>query len=162
MAKRGRKSKYDEYIKPRLADVRQWKKTGATDEQICRALNISKSSYYEYAKKYSEFSDAIKGGVAEFCFDLRGNLAKLAEKHKLETVKRYIKEDENGNKVITTEITEREVDADVAAINLLLKNLDSDNWANDPQNLSLRKQEIELRRKIAEANNFDLNLTGGV
>lgn len=156
MAERGRKSKYNEYVKPRLDDIRQWKKTGATDENICKALRISKSTFYKYAQEFPEFSDAIKGGTAEYCFDLRGNLAKLAEKHKLETVKQYIKEDEDGNKSIYTEITTREVDADVAAINLLLKNLDRDNWANDPQNLDLRKQEIELRRRIAEANNFDL------
>ena len=37
------------------------------------------------------------------------------------------------------------------------KNLD-ENWSNDPQNLALRKQELELRKAIAEANNFDLNL----
>ena len=56
------------------------------------------------------------------------------------------------------EILTKEVDADIAAINLLLKNLDKENWSNDPQNLELRKQELELRRQIAEANNFDLNM----
>ena len=66
---------------------------------------------------------------------------------------------ETGHKTQYTEITTKEVDADIAAINLLLKNLDGE-WSNDPQNLALRKQELELRKAIAAANNFDLNTEG--
>ena len=133
--------------------------SGATDEQICAVFDISKSSFYEYKQKYPEFSDAIKKGALELVFDLRGELARIAKKHTLETKKQYIKQDlETGNKTQYTEITTREVDGDVAAINLLLKNLDKDNWANDPQALSLKQQELELRKAIAEANNFDLNI----
>ena len=152
----GRKSKYDENVKPRLAEIREWRKVGATIDSICEVLDISTSTWHEYVNKYPEFSDAIKKGKQEFVFDLRGELAKLCKKHTLETKKQYIKQDmETGHKTQYTEITTKEVDADVAAINLLLKNLD-ENWSNDPQNLALRKQELELRKAIAEANNFDL------
>lgn len=157
--KRGRKSKYFENVQPHLAKIREYKLSGATDEQICSVFDISQSSFYEYKKKYPEFSEAIKKGTIEHVLDLRGELARLAKKHTLETKKQYIKQDlETGNKTQYTEITTREVDADVAAINLLLKNLDRDNWANDPQVLSLRQQELELRKAIAEANNFDIDI----
>lgn len=157
--KRGRKSKFEENVKPHLDKIREWKKTGATDKQICQMLDISKTSYYEYLQKYPEFTEANKKGTTEFCFTLRGELAKLATKHSLETKKQYIKVDqETGNKTQYTEITTREVDADPAAINLLLKNLDKENWANDPQNLSLKQQELELRKAIAKSQNFDLEL----
>ena len=127
-----------------------------TGVQTC-ALPI----WVEYAKKYPEFSEAIKKGQAEFCLDLRGELAKLATKHTLETKKQYIRQDmETGHKTQYTEITTKEVDADIAAINLLLKNLDRENWSNDPAHVELRRQELELRRQIAEANNFDLNTEG--
>lgn len=157
MAQRGRPSKYETHIKPHLEQIREWRKVGATVENICDALNIGKSSWHEYEKKYPEFSDAVKKGTNLFCLDLRGELAKLAKRHTLEIKKQYIKQDvETGAKVQYTEITTKEVDADIAAINLLLKNLDKHNWSNDPQNLELRKQELELRRQIAEANNFDM------
>lgn len=151
----GRKSKYEEYVEPHLDKIRDWRKVGGTIENICDALDISKTSWHEYEKKYPAFADAIKKGAVEYCLDLRGELAKLATKHTLETKKQYIRQDmETGHKTQYTEITTKEVDADIAAINLLLKNLDKDNWSNDPQNLSLRQQELELRKKIAEANNW--------
>lgn len=150
----GRPGKYETNVKPRLADIREWRKVGATVKNICEVLDIAPSTWSEYEKKYPEFSEAIKKGKAEFCLDLRGELAKLAKKHTLETKKQYIKQDmETGHKTQYTEITTKEIDADIAAINLLLKNLDED-WANDPQNLELRKQELELRKQIAEANNW--------
>jgi len=154
-----RKGMYKEKVEPYLKQIREWKKVGATDEQICEQLDISKTSFYDYQKKHAEFSDAIKKGKMVFVMDLRGELAKIAFRHTLETKKVYIKADEEtGHSTKYTEITTREVDGDIAAINLLLKNLDRDNWSNDPQNLSLRQQELELRKAIAEANNFDLDL----
>lgn len=157
--KKGRKSKYDELVKPNLEQIRKWKHVGATDEQICEQLGIAKSTFYQYVKDHSELSDSIKKGRNALVLDLRGELARISFKHTLETKKQYIKQDaETGNKTQYTEITTREVDGDIAAINLLLKNIDSE-WSNDPANLALRKQELELRRKIAEANNFDLDLS---
>lgn len=154
----GRKSKYDEYIKPHLNQIREWKKTGATDEKIAAALCVALSSYSEYKKKYPELAEANKSGVANLVMDLRGELAKNAFRHKLETKKVYQKKDVATGKLTQyTEITTKEVDGDIAAINLLLKNLDRD-WSNDPQNLELRRQELELRKEIAKANNFDLEL----
>lgn len=159
MTQRGRRGKYESHVKPNLDKIREWRKVGATVEKICDVLGISVATWFEYEKRYPEFAETIKKGQDEFCFDLRGELAKLCKKHTLETKKQYIKYDiETGHKTQYTEITTKEVDADIAAINLLLKNLDRGNWANDPQNLELRKQELELRKKIAESNNFDLNL----
>lgn len=156
--KRGRKNVYDTHIAPRLNDIKNWRKVGATVENMCDALNISTTTFYKYLEEKEEFADAYKKGTFELVMDLRGELARIAFKHTLETKKQYIKQDEvTGNTTKYTEITTKEVDGDIAAINLLLKNLDKE-WSNDPQNLALRKQELELRKAIAEANNFDLKL----
>lgn len=156
--KRGRKSIYDTHIKPRLEDIREWRKVGATVENMCAALEVSKTTFFKYLAEREEFANAYKKGTFELVMDLRGELARVAFKHTLETKKQYIKQDaETGHKTQYTEITTREVDGDIAAINLLLKNLD-ESWANDPQNLKLRQQELELRKQIAAANNFDLEI----
>ena len=156
--KRGRKSVYDTHIAPRLEDIKKWREAGATIENMCDALEISKTTFCKYLNEKEEFANAYKKGKALLVMDLRGELARIARKHTLETKKQYIKQDmETGHKTQYTEITTKEVDGDIAAINLLLKNLD-ENWSNDPQNLALRKQELELRKAIAAANNFDINL----
>lgn len=158
--KRGRKSVYETHIAPRLRDIERWRKVGATVEKMCDALGVSVSTFHKYLNEKTEFAEAYKKGTFELVMDLRGELSRIAFKHTLETKKQYIKHDmETGHKTQYTEITTREVDGDIAAINLLLKNLD-ENWSNDPQNLALRRQELELRKAIAEANNFDLNLEG--
>ena len=156
--KRGRKTVYDTHIAPRLQDIKNWRKVGATVENICEALGVSKTTFHKYLNEKEEFADAYKKGKTELVMDLRGELARIAFKHTVETKKQYIKQDmETGHKTQYTEITTKDVDGDIAAINLLLKNLD-ENWSNDPQNLALRKQELELRKAIAAANNFDLDL----
>lgn len=151
----GRPSKYEEKVKPHLSRIEEWRKVGATLDQICEALGIAKSTFISYVKKYPELSNSYKKGTTEFVMDLRGELAKLAKKHTLETVKVYKKKDEEtGNVTEYQEKTVKEVDADIAAINLLLKNLDRENWSNDPQNLELRKQELELKKMIAETKDW--------
>lgn len=153
----GRPSKYESHIKPHLQQIAEWKKNGATDQQVCEQLGVSQSVFYAAKAKYKEFSEILKNSRENFIADLRGELARLAFKHNLETVKVYSKT-EDGKTVTYKEKTSKEVDGDIAAIHLLLKNLDRDNWADNPQGLQIKKQELELKRLIAEANNFDLDL----
>lgn len=54
------KSKYETHVAPRLEEIKDWCRNGATDEDIYVRLGISKDSFYEYKKKYSDFSDALK------------------------------------------------------------------------------------------------------
>lgn len=154
----GRPNKYNTHIKPYLKQIAEWKKNGATDQQVCEQLGVSQSVFYAAKAKYKEFSEILKNSRENFIADLRGELARLAFKHNLETVKVYSKTDENGQTVTYKEKTSKEVDGDIAAIHLLLKNLDRDNWADNPQGLEIKKRELELKKLIAEAQNFDLDL----
>ena len=153
---RGRKSKYETNVEPYLDKVREWKRNGATNEQIAERLDISLETFYNYLDEKPDFFDAIKKSKIDFVNELKNNLAEIARKHSLKTTKTYIKE-EKGKKIKTVEITEKEVDADPAAIQILLKNIDRDNWADNPQALELKRQELELKKMLAEANNWDLS-----
>ena len=55
-----RPSKYESHVAPRLQEVQAWARDGATMEQIAEKLHINSDSLYEYKKKYTEFSDALK------------------------------------------------------------------------------------------------------
>ena len=152
--KTGRKSKLD-VILGNLDQIREWKKLGATDEQICEQLKISKSSWYKHLSENKEFSEAIKSGVRVFVMDLKGELARQAVKHTLETKKSYVKVDkETGHKTQYTEITSKEVDGNVAAAHLLLKNLDRENWKDDWDKFDFKQQELEIRKQLADNAGF--------
>ncbi|MDE7330299.1 MAG: transposase [Clostridia bacterium] len=54
------KSKYETHVAPRLEEVKDWCRNGATDKEIWEKLGISKDSFYEYKKHFSDFSDSLK------------------------------------------------------------------------------------------------------
>ena len=55
-----RPSKYQTHVAPRLEEIKDWVRNGATDKVIAERLGISEDSFYEYKKKFPEFSEVIK------------------------------------------------------------------------------------------------------
>lgn len=142
-------------ITDNLEKIKQWKRNGATDEQICKALDITTSNWYKHLSENKELYDAIKNARQSLALDLRGELARQAMKHTLETKKQYIKHDlETGHKTQYTEITTKEVDGNVAAAHLLLKNIDGEHWKESWDAYEFKKQELEIRRQQVENNSF--------
>lgn len=143
----GRKSIYEDKIKSRFKDIEKWLKGGATERQVAEALGIAYSTFNKYKVEEEEFGKLLKEvDRTEIVLDLRSALLKKALGFSYEEKKRYSKKDDEGNTYTYVEITEKQSLPDVAAINLALKNYDRDNWANDPQMLSLKKQELELKK----------------
>lgn len=142
-------------ITDNIEKIKEWKRNGATDEQICKALDITTSNWYKHLSENKELYDAIKNARQSLALDLRGELARQAMKHTLETKKQYIKHDlETGHKTQYTEITTKEVDGNVAAAHLLLKNIDGEHWKESWDTYEFKKQELELRRQQVENNSF--------
>ena len=158
MAKVGRKPKYEEYVKPRLEEVKEWVSKGATDEEVCKALGIGKSSFYEYKNKYSEFSDALKNGRTQVIAQIKAALLKSALGFYYEEEEKYIKKDKDGDKITALKKNKRYNAPNTTAANMLLKNYDKEWQDKDTLTYELRKQEVELRKALAEANNWDIDL----
>lgn len=152
MAKTGRKSAYEEKIKSRFSDIEKWLKGGATERQVANALGVAYSTFNKYKVEKEEFSELLKSvDRSEIILDLRSALLKKALGYTYEEKKQYIKKDLiTGHDIQYTEIITKPAHPDVAAINLALKNYDKENWSNDPQMIELKKQELELRKQIAE------------
>lgn len=152
----GRKSVYEEKIKSRFDDIEKWLKGGATERQVANALGVAYSTFNKYKAEKKEFAELLRTvDRSEIVLDLRSALLKKALGFQYEERKQYIKNDnETGHKTSYTEITVKQSLPDVAAINLALKNYDKDNWANDPATLELKKQELELRKQLAEKDNW--------
>lgn len=55
-----RPSKYETHVAPRLEEIKDWVRNGATDEEVARKLGISQRSFYEYQKEFLQFSQSLK------------------------------------------------------------------------------------------------------
>ena len=137
----GRPNKYLTNIQPRLAEVEKLART-LEEKELAKYFGVSVSSWCEYKSKYSELCEAIKKGRQLLIADLKNTLIRKAKGFKY-TEKKIVKED---GVIVREEVYEKQSLPDVAALNLLLKNYDRENWSNDPQVIELRKQE--LKRKL--------------
>lgn len=156
MAKKGRKSKYDTEIAPHLAEIEKAVKNGATITEIANALGIAESTLYKHKAENSELSAAFTHGRASIVIEIRGALLKKALGYEYQEKKQYIRKDESGENVTYTEITTKHQPPSETAGAMLLRNYD-DTWLDkDSVTTQLKQQEFELRKAIADSNNFDL------
>ena len=65
MAGTGRKSKYDEFIRPHLARIEHLCRMGATEEEICRKFSVSVSAFNVYKNQHPELVEALKRGKVD-------------------------------------------------------------------------------------------------
>lgn len=55
-----RPSKYETHVAPRLLEISDWVRNGASDREVAQRLGISADSLIEYKKRFSEFSECLK------------------------------------------------------------------------------------------------------
>lgn len=158
------KSKYEKYVLPRLADIQKW--CGEiTEKEMAKQLGIAYSTFNKYKIEYKELSEALKKGYENRLVPLlKSALKKRALGYKFKELKVIVEERElpeelkeilieagfnpkDFRRVVRKEMTYKHMAPDVAAINLSLKNYDKDNWANDPQMLALKREELELKKE---------------
>lgn len=149
----GRKSKYDEFVKPHLNQITEWARSGATEKEISVALGIALSTFSDYKNKYSELSDALRTGRQTVILNVKAALYKKAVGFEYEE-KRGVKK---GDKVVSTEVFKRYSPPDTTAAAMLLRNYDEAYRDKDSVQTDFKRQEIEIKKALAEANNFDVD-----
>lgn len=156
MAKTGRKNKYDTHIAPHLEQIKTAVKNGATVKEIAEALGVAESTLNKYKAEKTELSAAFTCGRANIVIEIRAALLKKALGYEYQEKKQYIRKDEEGESVTYTEITTKHQPPSETAGAMLLRNYD-ENWIDkDSITTQLKQQEFELRKAIADSNNFDL------
>lgn len=156
--KRGRKDIYQLKIEPRFEEIAKWKKEGLIERDIAKNLGISYSTFNKYKAEKKEFSDLLLISAKPLVTELKGALVRKALGFKYIEKKKYTKTDKNGEILSEyVEEVEKYQSPDVAAIHLLLKNLDrnqdgSSNWSNDWNNERRKDKELELKEKQINSN----------
>ena len=147
----GRPSKYENYVKPYIEKIKYWKKCGASNEQICEALEIGTSAFYDYKNKYSEFAEAFEASNKFTDLELSSALYKIATGFEYQEKKQYIKDDpESGKRTTYTEITTKYQAPNPTAIAMYKRNINPEWIDKDRVTTELKQQEKELNKMIAE------------
>lgn len=158
--KRGRKSVYETMIQPHLEEIKKAVSTGATISEVAAALNVSESTLNKYKAEKTELADAFARGREQVVIEIKAALLKKALGFEFEEEKKVGRRDKDGENIILIEKYKRYSAPSETAAAMLLRNYDKEWRDNDMKSAQIRQQEHDLRRAIAEANNFDLNLTG--
>lgn len=102
-SKIGARSKYDENF-PALAEG--YARRGMTDKAIAEALGISQETFYQYLKRYPEFSESIRAGRRPHDIDVENSLLMSAKGYFKPCGKRRTVKDKNGNVIQIEESVE--------------------------------------------------------
>ena len=161
-------AKYNQKIVNRICDLIS--KDSYSIAEICEKVKISESTYYEWLKTKSEFSEAIKKAQDKLTQDLliecSCSLVKLikgytTEESKVVYVEYKIKNaDEDGN-IIKSEpeikertVTKKHIAPSLGTIIHFQTNRDPDNWKNRQENkLSV---EIGIKSNLENLSDEDL------
>lgn len=160
--KTGRRCKYNEYVKPRLKEIEEWKSNGFAECEIAIKLNISYSTFRDFKKKFPAFSAVLKKGDANLIDKAEEILHKKACGEYIEEIE-IINYDDEGNIVkdkktgIARQVTKRKT-ADTTANIFLIKQRKADKYnlelqhkkKTDEENSILTKELNEHRKKMDE------------
>lgn len=153
-----RPTKYDREIKPHIDDIRKAVESGATDKEIATAFGIAESTLYKYKKEKPEFSAAFARGREKVVIDIKAALLKKALGYEYTEEKAVAKKDKDGETVVLVETYKKHQAPSETAAAMLLRNYDSDWRDNDSAAARLKQQEQDLKKAIAKATNFDLEI----
>lgn len=150
MADRGRKSKYETNVQPRLLEIAAWCRDGYTDKEIAEKLDISQDSFYVYKNKYTEFSDTLKETKEIADIKVENSLNRNANGYDYEEQTVVMKKEviyKDGKRV--KEITYPEVitltkhkEAETKAQQFWLQNRKPEKWRNQSQ-VELKVSKLE-------------------
>jgi transposase-like protein len=145
------KSKYEEYVLPKLFLVESWARDGVIDADIARKLGISKDTFYKYKTQYVAFADALKKGKEVIDFEVENALLKRALGYEYEEVKTYIQKDDKGKETKRVEKTIKHFPADTTAQIFWLKNRKRKEWTTmESEKLSMDREKLEIEKKKNE------------
>ena len=153
-----RPTKYEKEIKPYLDDIRKAVESGATDKEIATAFGIAESTLYKYKKEKPEFSAAFARGREKVCIEIKAALLKKALGYEYTEEKSVAKHDKDGDAVVMVETYKKHQPPSETAAAMLLRNYDSEWRDNDNAAARLKEQELDLKKAIAKATNFDLDI----
>lgn len=134
-----RPSKYETHVVPRLLEVEDWVRNGATDEEIAKRLGISRDSFYLYKREFSDFSDTLKKSKDYVDGQVENALLQRALGYDFKEVTKELRDGE----LVPTKIVTKHMAPDTAAQIFWLKNRRPEKWREKPTPIGDEQQTKE-------------------
>ena len=129
-------AKYDDWLTNEgLIKVEGWARDGLTDEQIADKIGIKRQTLYDWKKKYSVFSDTLKGAKEVVDRKVENALYRNATGYEYEEVtKEYVYNPVTGEReFVTTKVVTKNVPPNTTAQIFWLKNRKPNEWRDKKQ-----------------------------
>ncbi len=140
--KRANRTSYKDWLsEDKLLLIEGWARDGLSDEQIAHNIGIRRETLWDWKKKYSHISNALKKGKEVVDFQVENALLKRALGYEYEEV--TTEEDSDGR--IKTKRTTKMVLPDTIAQIFWLKNRKPDKWKDKVE----AKQEVNVETSPA-------------
>lgn len=145
-----------------LEKIEKWAKAGLSDRQIAKNMGISRSTLYEWKKKYSDISDALERGKTVINEEVENALLKKAlgytytEQVAVKTKQIYY--DDRNNKCQKEEVVvmdvEKEVPADITAIKFWLINRERERWSDNPTKAEIDREVLKIKKEEIDSKSI--------
>ena len=148
------KGKYEQWLtEDGLLLLRAWARDGLTDEQIAKKCEVVPSTLYEWKKRHSEISEALKKGKEPVDIAVENALLKRALGYDyVETTQELRRDTESGEmRLVVTKIVTKMVVPDTIAQFYWLKNRRPDKWQDKPSDRTAEHEDDGLFEAITEA-----------
>ena len=130
---RGAMGKYHKWLtKEGLTLIEGWAKTGLSDEQIATNIGVTTTTFYDWKKKYADFSEALKKGKEVSDFEVENALFKSAIGYEYEE-RKEVQEVVDGVMRKKVEITRKQVPPNATSAIFWLKNRKPVEWRDVKQ-----------------------------
>lgn len=174
----GRKSKYETDVKARFDEIKKWLENGATEKEIARKLGVANSTFSDYKNKFPEFSEFLKENRKQPVEEIKAAMLKRAlgfQYTEKKTTKQKVELPDELKSILeeygvdvstiqrpilvkTEETVKHALPSETAGL-ILLKHWDKDNngkakWTGDPASLEIKKEELKLKEKQMENENW--------
>lgn len=136
---RGRRGKYEDWLtEDGLLKVQGWARDGLSNEQIAHNIGINKDTLYEWQKRFSDFSDALKKGKEVVDREVENALLKRALGYEYDEVTQepVTDKDTGITEMRVTKRVTKQIVPDVTAQIFWLKNRKPDEFRD--------KRDVEL------------------
>lgn len=146
---RGARGKYHDWLtKEGLTLIEGWARDGLIDEQIAANIGITTTTLYDWKKKYSDFSDALKKGKETSDYEVENALFKSATGYEYEE-RKEVQEVVDGVMRKRVEITRKQVPPNATSAIFWLRNRKPDKWRNK-EGIEISKLRAEIKKLEAE------------